>query len=72
MGMAKKNDKLYDIFAKAFHEVVLPLIEDIQEKMATKDDIDRIERRIIKIDDHLERHDRTLANHGKRITKLEL
>ena len=80
-AMVKNTDKhLHDIFAKAFHEVVVPLLEnmatkddvkDIKENMATKDDVDRIELKLVKIEDKLDRHDAKLDNHEKRISKFE-
>lgn len=85
--MPKGNDKyLYDVFSKAFHEVVAPELEDIRVNMATKKDVkevkdtvdnieartERIERQLFKINDRLDRHGKTIDNHEKRIGKLEI
>ncbi|MFV1917496.1 MAG: hypothetical protein ACC618_03410 [Patescibacteria group bacterium] len=80
--MAKNSDKhLLDVFSKAFHEVVVPLLEDmvtkgdIKEIKVTLDGVDkrteRIERKLVKIEDKLDRHDAKLDNHERRIGKLE-
>lgn len=67
----KAKKETLDLFAEAFHEVVVPELETIKEVMATKEDIDRIGRKLVKIDDNLERYGNRLDNHEKRITKVE-
>lgn len=74
----KQKEEQTRFFADAFEEVVVPVLDEmknditgIKDEMATKDDIDRLEVRLTKKDDHLERHDKKLDSHGKRITKLE-
>ena len=76
MDKKKKKDKQYKFFADAFHEVVVPLLENMATKddvkdMANKDDIDKINSRLVKIDDKLERYGNRPDGHEKRITKLE-
>lgn len=77
----RQKDEQYKLFADAFHEVVVPLLENT----ATKDDLRglkedmkdvkervyRIETKLDKIDDRLDRQGKTLDGHGKRIKKLE-
>ena len=74
----KEKEDFFSLFSKAFHEVVAPILEDlrsrikkIEENMATKEDTDRIERRLVKIDDRLDRHGKVVDNHEKRIVHLE-
>lgn len=76
----KQREEQLKFFSQAFHEVVVPLLEDmatkgnieeIKEAMATKEDIDRIERKLVKIDDRLDRYGGRLDSHGKRISRLE-
>ena len=79
----KQKDEFYKLFAEAFHDVVMPLLENVATKddiakiraeMATKDDlnnaVDRLERRIGKIDDRLDRHGKMLDDHEKEIKKV--
>ena len=63
----KQKEEQYELFADAFHEVVVPLLENL----ATKDGIDRIERKIDKSNDRSDRHGKTLDGHEVRIGKLE-
>lgn len=74
------EEKLLKFFSKAFHEVVTPLLENIATKddleelrtdMATKNDIDRLERKIVKIDDRLDRCGGKIDSQERRITKVE-
>ena len=51
-------------FAKSFKEVVLPALEDMEERLASKKDIYRLEEKIEKIVDRQDRQ-------GKSIEKLE-
>ena len=76
----KQKGEILGAFAEAFHEVVVPELEAIKkvmatkedlEEVATKEDVDRIERKLVKIDDNLERYGNRLDNHEKRVTKLE-
>ena len=85
LNKKKKENKQYKFFADAFHEVVIPVLEDMEARMATKDDIkelkediegidgrlDNVERKLEKIDDRLERYGDRIDNHEKRIGKLE-
>ena len=52
MDKKKKKDKQYKFFADAFHEVVVPLLENMATKddvkdMATKDDIKDLKKDIL-------------------------
>jgi len=82
-----KNQKgeIIDIFAEAFHEVVVPVLETL----ATKKDIEKIDERLDKLDDRIEKVDHKIftitdnhsdkldnlshhqADNAKRIKKLE-
>lgn len=66
--MNKQDQHTIELFSKAFHEVVPPLLENL----ATKDDIARIERKLDMHEDRMDRHGTTLDNHEKRITDLEV
>ena len=74
----KEEQKLAKFFGNAFREVVLPEFEKVDERltkldenMATGDDIDRLERKLEKIDDRFDRHGKMLDNHEDRIEKVE-
>ena len=75
--MAKKlEEKMYEVFAKAFHEIVIPILENKADKkdlenLATKDDIAKIETKLDKHEDRMDRHGQTLDIHEKRIKGLE-
>ena len=78
--MTKKDkEEWMEFFGEAFREVVLPSLEDLQEQidgvrinMATKQDIDRLGRRLISRENQLDRLGNKYDNHEKRIVKLEL
>ena len=61
----KQKDEQYKLFAEAFHEVVVPELQDTNIRL------DRIENKLDKIEDRLDRHGKTLDNHEKRIDDLE-
>ena len=64
----KDKEEVHKIVANAVHEVVIPALESMEErlteKMATKEDIDRLERKLDTQQDRLDRH-------GERIQVLE-
>lgn len=66
----KQKDDQYKLFADAFHDVVPPLLENL----ATKDDlnkaVDRVERKLEKIDSRLDRHGKMLDDHEKKLKKV--
>ena len=68
----KDKDEIYDIFAKGFHEIVPPLLEDAMKDVASKGDIDRLERKIDASYERADRHGKRLENHEKRIGRLEV
>lgn len=63
----KDKDEIFQMFSEAFHEIVPPLLENVAEKS----DIYRVERKIEKIDDRLDRHGKQLDNHEEKIQTLE-
>ncbi len=67
----KDKEEVHKIVADAVHEVVIPALESMEErltgKMATKKDIDRLERKFDAQQDRLDRHGKELENHKKRI-----
>lgn len=67
----KLKEEQLKLFSQAFYEVVAPILEDMREEMATKSDIDRIERKLVKIDDRFDRYGGRLDGHEKRIGRLE-
>ena len=70
--MTKKDkDESYEMFSKAFHEIVVPTLEDMEERLASKKDLDRIERKIDATINRMDRHGKQLDNHEERIQTLE-
>lgn len=67
----KKGNGWYDKFAKAFHEVVVPALEDMEERLASKEDLDRIERKIDATTNRMDRHGKQLEDHEERVQTLE-
>lgn len=78
----KQKEEWFKLFAEAFHEVVIPILETL----ATKDDLnevkerlggvenrlEKVEYRLDKIDDRLDRHGKILDKHENRISELEV
>ena len=69
------EEKLGKYFAKSFKEVVLPALGDMEERLASKKDLEKVRKDLGGQIDSLDRkfdavQDR-LDNHGKRIQKLE-
>ena len=64
MMVVISEEKIGKYFAKSFKEVVLPALEDMEERLASKKDIYRLEEKIEKIVDRQDRQ-------GKSIEKLE-
>lgn len=67
--LEKKLDEVFEkkfilLFNQGFEELIMPEFQEIREEMATKDDIERLERKI----------DRALAetsDHEVRLKKIE-
>lgn len=72
----KQKEEMLEVFSEAFHDVVVPVLEDMNEKMATKEDIDRLERRHFAIQARMDRQGKVIEKHDKEIkqvkTKLSL
>jgi hypothetical protein len=68
----KQKEETMHVFVKAFHEVVIPTLEDMEERLASKGDIDRLERKLDSYQDRMDRHGKMLDNHDKRINTLEV
>jgi len=69
----KQKEETIEVFAEAFHDVVVPVLEDLKKEL--KNDINRLDdkveainRRLIQVTDH---HSEKIDNHEKRIGKLE-
>ena len=70
--MSKNDkDKMLEAFSEAFHEVVPPLLQDLESRLASKEDLDRIERKLDAQQDRLDRHGKEIGDHERRIHKLE-
>ena len=70
--VAKKSNGLATFFASAFHEVVVPHLEEIKGDIGQiKQRLDKIDFRLSKIDDRFDRQGVTVDNHKRRIEKLE-
>ena len=74
----KQKQETVEIFAETFREVVLPELEKLDQKiegldtkMATKEDIDRIIRKLDSHDNRMDRQGKLLENHEERLIKLE-
>lgn len=76
----KQRKDIYEVFAECFHDIVVPIIERLEEKMATKEDIKRLEAEmatkadkadIDRIERKLDSHTDRLDRHGKDIEKLK-
>lgn len=78
-----QKEEITDVFAEAFHEVVVPVLEE----MPTKKDFARLEKRIDEVGENLanrieqvnrrnlqvaDRHGDRIDNHEKRLKKLEV
>jgi len=82
----KKDEKLAKFFADSFKEVVLPSLDKLQDKvdnvitdvaemrenMATKTDLYRVEEKLEKIDDRLERQGKVQDDLQERVEVLEI
>jgi hypothetical protein len=67
----KDKDEVHKIVADAVHEVVIPALEDMEERLASKQDIDRLERKLDAHTKRMDRHGKQLENHEGRIQILE-
>jgi chaperonin cofactor prefoldin len=68
---AISEEKLGKYFAKSFKEVVLPVLEDMEERLASKKDIYRIEEKLEKMDERLDRQGKTQDKIEVRVETLE-
>lgn len=76
----RQKDKTLDLFTEAFHEVVVPVLQDFKAEVKAefkevKDNIDKLDnkvemytRKFVQVTDH---HGDKLDNHEKRIRRLE-
>lgn len=69
--MVKKNNGWHKKFAEVFHEVVVPVLEDMEKRLASKEDIDRLERKLDSHQNRMDRHGKQLENHEERVQNLE-
>ena len=74
----KRGDEMYEVVAEVIHEVVIPelekihgCIENMEEKMATREDIDRIERKIDAHQKRMDSHGEYIEKHEKDIKKIK-
>lgn len=81
----KQKEELGKFFGDAFREVVLPVLEtmnekilkmgerilNIEENMATHEDIDRLERKVEAGINRMDRHGKWLEDHEERLIVLE-
>ena len=74
----KQKEETIEVFAEAFHDVVVPVLEDfrndfnkrvdnIEEKLGNQ--IEHLDRKITNVTNH---QSEKLDNHEKRIKKLEV
>ena len=74
----KQKGEMLEVFADGFHEVVAPILENIQEriitiesKMATKDDAKELSAQIDSLDRKFEAQQDRLDRQGKDIDTLK-
>lgn len=67
----KQKEETIKVFSEAFHEVVIPALEDMEERLASKKDLDRIERKLDATIERMDRHGKQLEIHKERILALE-
>lgn len=65
------EEKLGKYFAGAFKEVVLPVLEDMEERLASKNDIYRLEEKIEKVIDRQDRQGKVQDILQKKVEVLE-
>lgn len=71
MAITKNDEKtLAELFANAFREVVIPVLEDLEkrltDKLASKEAVDRIERKLDAHQDRMDRHDKGIQTLEER------
>lgn len=73
--MTKKDkEEMAEFFGEAFREVVIPVLEDMNERMATmatKEDLDRIERKLDAGQKRMDRHSEVLERHERDIKQIK-
>ncbi len=70
------EEKLLELFAKAFQEAVLPVLEDLSKRVNDLESdvdsrFDSVDEELLKINDKLDRHAKYYDDHEKRITRIE-
>ncbi len=70
------EEKLLELFAKAFQEAVVPVLEDLSKSVNDLENdvdtrFDSVDEKLVKINDKLDRHAKYYDDHEKRITRLE-
>lgn len=76
--ITKKDEKLAKFFADTFKEAIQPSLDNLQdtvdemkENMATKNDFYKVEERLEKIDNRLERQGKVQDDLQERVEVLE-
>lgn len=69
---SKSDEKQVKFFAKCFHEVVIPVLEDMEKRLASKKDIEELNKKFDSLDRKFDAQQNRLDRHDKRITKLEV
>jgi len=68
------EEKLAKFFAKAFEDVVLPSLEDMEtrlkDELASKNDIGRLEGKLEKIVDRQDRHGKSIENLEEKVSVM--
>ncbi|OGM05502.1 hypothetical protein A2125_00290 [Candidatus Woesebacteria bacterium GWB1_43_5] len=68
----KQRSETLDLFAEAFHEVVVPELEKITNRLTdVEKGVDTLNRKFDAQQTRSDRHDQKFENHEKRIRKLE-
>jgi len=71
----KDKDEFTTIVTDALNDVMIPALESLEtrltDKLASKEDLDRVERKIIAATNRMDRHGKQIEDYGERIQTLE-
>ncbi|MEK7521180.1 MAG: hypothetical protein AAB599_00025 [Patescibacteria group bacterium] len=59
------------LFVRGFEELILPVLDDIYKKMATKNDLSRVEATVDRIERKQDNHETRFEQTEKRLSNLE-
>lgn len=65
----KQKEEWFELFGQAFREVMIPVLENLEEKLTKK--IDVVDERAERIEDKLDKHTDRMDRHGKKLEDLD-